>query len=100
MNRWAIPGRPCGTGREDFPKASLPPGPDGGNYSTENSEEPLEFTQVILGKPFVNLSPSASPGHAPVPGSSRPLPDWFLLPALGANQEQNQISPPLVELRL
>ena len=26
MNCWAILGRPCGTGREDFPKASLLPG--------------------------------------------------------------------------
>ena len=30
LKRWAMVGRPCGTGREDSPKASLPPGPNGG----------------------------------------------------------------------
>ena len=48
MNRWAILGRPCGTGREDSPKASLPPGPDGGIYSTENSEEPSQARREVL----------------------------------------------------
>ena len=48
MNRWAILGRPCGTGREYSPKASLPPGPDGGIYSTENSEEPSQARREVL----------------------------------------------------